>query len=289
MDYPTVAGTSIGQATWDSWRGTPELVAQIARASARAARQEGSPKPRCRLEVSVKGDLEEFDSPEAFQDRVTREALRDFDHLWISVGEPDDDLLIHVRLSRFRLVGAPDATHAETPDPSSEDPVVVAILEGDRASAWRCETYRLSARGTGGRVAAATSIVRAAIDRGRTRRGERVVLAIGTLLVVLATLASVSYLLLGQSGAIPRWVKELLGSALPLIGLAGVVLFAPAWALGELAPAARRSRGPSQDSTLERGQVCWDAAPRADRQRDREGNLGLSLVYARQSSFGPSR
>src|SRR5690242_18366407 len=98
MTMPGVAKGSIAQAKWDSWRGTPELVAQIARASARATRAEGDEEPPCRFEISVRGDLEEFNSPETFQDRVTREALRDFECFKIVVGQAD--LLIDVELSR---------------------------------------------------------------------------------------------------------------------------------------------------------------------------------------------
>jgi hypothetical protein len=228
MDYPAVASTSIREVSWDSWRGTPELVAQIARASARAVRQQGSPEPRCRIEISVKGDLEEFYSPEAFQDRVTREALRDFDHLKISVDEPDDDLLIEVRFARaVDPLDPPDATQTETqtetPGPSSEFELIGWTWKKIVHPPGGVRLAVSAAESRADEVVAATSTVLAAINRGATYRGERLVLAIGTVLVVLAALASVSYLLMGHSAAIPGWIKDW---SIPLALTVGAFFFA---------------------------------------------------------------
>src|SRR2546421_11322935 len=64
---------------WFSWRGSPQLVAQVARAAQRAAGADV-----CSIVVSVRGDQEVFASPANFAEDVTPEALRDFSSIRIS-------------------------------------------------------------------------------------------------------------------------------------------------------------------------------------------------------------
>jgi len=76
-------------AAWTSWRGSPGLVRHVAETAIHAIGHE--PQHVC-ISASVLDDSEEFTTPAAFIDNVTREALRDFDRLdidvrnaWISV------------------------------------------------------------------------------------------------------------------------------------------------------------------------------------------------------------
>jgi hypothetical protein len=68
---------------WWYWRGSPELVAQVARAACRGLRAacrglQTTEAPTVELVVTVGDDSEVFDSPERFIVGVSPEALRDF-------------------------------------------------------------------------------------------------------------------------------------------------------------------------------------------------------------------
>lgn len=80
---PTAAPkeTPVDWIKWFSWRGSPQLVAQVARATQRAASAD-----RCDLVVSVGEDEEIFTSPADFTKDVTPEALRDFKTIRIAAG-----------------------------------------------------------------------------------------------------------------------------------------------------------------------------------------------------------
>jgi hypothetical protein len=63
---------------WHFWRGTPELLAHVARVAQRVCEAPDTPTPRCTIDVEVDGDHEIFDSPSEFVSNVTQSALRKF-------------------------------------------------------------------------------------------------------------------------------------------------------------------------------------------------------------------
>jgi hypothetical protein len=69
--------------TWHYWRGSLELLTQIARTAQRAAGEEGADGGACEIEVLVDGDRESFTSPSEFKDNVTPEALTRFSDITI--------------------------------------------------------------------------------------------------------------------------------------------------------------------------------------------------------------
>jgi hypothetical protein len=70
---------------WEQWRGDPELVAQVARASIWALRDGGIRRPTCRVDVHVGGDTESFASPRSFLQEVTKDALHTLDDISVQV------------------------------------------------------------------------------------------------------------------------------------------------------------------------------------------------------------
>ena len=128
------------------------------------------------------GDLEEFDSPEAFQDRVTR-GLSAISIVRIIVGQPEE-LLIDVELSRsirFFPFNALDST--STPD------VTRLVNETWNALVHPPGGVTLTVSAPDSRayaVTAAVATVSAAIDRGRTHRANDSRLPSAPALVVLS-------------------------------------------------------------------------------------------------------
>jgi hypothetical protein len=94
---------------WNSWRGSPHLLAHIARVALRYAAEDGR-SAHCTIDFEVDEDHEIFSSPEEFVATVTREALRRFTEVHISV--VGKALTINVTLRRSALwyergVGSP--------------------------------------------------------------------------------------------------------------------------------------------------------------------------------------
>ena len=72
-------------AAWTAWRGSPELIAHVARHAARLVDAAGDAAATVCLTVVVQGDPEVFDAPDDFVEHVTPEALRGFDRVSIAV------------------------------------------------------------------------------------------------------------------------------------------------------------------------------------------------------------
>jgi hypothetical protein len=75
---PAVKAAISKRAEWNFWRGSPELLAQVARTALRVTSRDGDPAPQCMIDVEVADDHEIFTSPSDFVKDVTRQALRAF-------------------------------------------------------------------------------------------------------------------------------------------------------------------------------------------------------------------
>jgi hypothetical protein len=73
------------QQQWQFWRGSPDLLAHVARAGLLAAGPKGGGQAQCTIDVTVDNAHEVFDSPADFTANVTRNALRTFTSLSIAV------------------------------------------------------------------------------------------------------------------------------------------------------------------------------------------------------------
>jgi hypothetical protein len=83
---------------WDNWRGSPDLLAHVARVALRYAAEDGQ-SASCVIDFEVAQDHEIFSSPNEFVASVTREALRKFTDVHISVASKP--LAIDVTLRRL--------------------------------------------------------------------------------------------------------------------------------------------------------------------------------------------
>jgi hypothetical protein len=79
---PAVQASYEATEEWDGWRGSPELLAQVARGSVRATGRDGQETPGL-IDIEVGGDHEIFSSPSDFTKNATREALRAFQSILI--------------------------------------------------------------------------------------------------------------------------------------------------------------------------------------------------------------
>lgn len=87
-------------ALWHGWRGPPELLAQVVRASVFAVQDTTSVRPRSVVRVNVSGDVERFTSPQQFKNEVTSHGLRHFDHITIKVD--NESMVVEIILVRRR-------------------------------------------------------------------------------------------------------------------------------------------------------------------------------------------
>lgn len=123
---------------WGLWRGSPELLAHVARVADRLAGAPADGAER-RIDVNVAGDHELYASPLDFTANVTREALRDFTEILIVSSGPE--LGVTVRLS----------WHDRGPTPwdrrRAEVTATVACDDADRRAAVLTALYLALRRG----------------------------------------------------------------------------------------------------------------------------------------------
>lgn len=216
------------QLVCDSWRGSPLLVAQIARAAIRAVGGSSDDPAECRIAVLVRGDEEEFDHPGAIVEGVSTEGLRDFEQIVIEVG-PESAREIVVCLSRTLPVSAP-SPESLAASRSTTLPAVAMIIDGWIRMWHQPGGVTLIVRGEDSPPAGVG--VEAAILRGRGRRHERKLVASLTAAVVVGATASLLFL----TGI--GWL-EFLGDAWPIALLSFVAV--GFWALARFVTWARPS------------------------------------------------
>lgn len=85
QDRPAGAPPAQARASWSSWWGSPELVAQAARAGVRRMREVGRGEAGCRIVMAVDGDSERFATPDEFLLAATPEGFRRFSSLELLV------------------------------------------------------------------------------------------------------------------------------------------------------------------------------------------------------------
>jgi len=160
---------------WGYWRGSPELLAQVARVAQRCATRDAN-RPECLIVVEVAGDRELFSSPSEFVQNVTREALRRFKR--IEIVTKSEFINIQVALAWRRPWWKPGF---------GSDAEVILIVRG---------TSELE-------VEATFNQMRAAIKRGGTDGAVPLALVTNTVIVLTVTAVvagTISALyLLGQS------------------------------------------------------------------------------------------
>lgn len=138
--------------TWRRWRGSPDLVAHIARTAIRAARTAGPDgEPRCEVRVEVKGDEEIHEEPWEFRDRVTPEGLSRFRAIRVAVDT--DAISVLIVIARKPVTGL-----RQLQDSDGVDREGVTLLIEARDDAANVENVRAT--------------VAAAIDRGRPVTGR---------------------------------------------------------------------------------------------------------------------
>jgi hypothetical protein len=187
-----------GELVCASWRGSPQLVAHIARTAleANGYGEEPSPaSPGCVIEVDIGADAERFETPEQFCDQVSTEALRDFERILVKTGSPTEPGLA-VRLSRLE----PPRKKRE-PDEGSHVATFIDVLVTTWLSIVRpgggVTVLSAPARNHDERERALERI-RAAIRRGSTPRHERLGFGIASALLVILAICSVYYLISGN-------------------------------------------------------------------------------------------
>ena len=84
---------------WHFWRGSPELLAQVARVALRATGREGKATPGL-IDVEAAGDHEIFASPTDFCTQASREALSGFTSIRINVAGDAVRVTVHWRWRR---------------------------------------------------------------------------------------------------------------------------------------------------------------------------------------------
>lgn len=80
------------------WRGSPELLAHIARAAGRALEDETGGRAQYEATVYVADDLERFDDPRTFRQDVTKDALKNFESIEFRVA--GNGLQVAITLAR---------------------------------------------------------------------------------------------------------------------------------------------------------------------------------------------
>jgi hypothetical protein len=95
-----MAAKIVKQDTWEGWRGSPDLFAQLVRVVMRSAEAGASTPVSCTIDVEVIGDHEVFSSPPEFARDVTPDALRRFTRIDVKVNS--DVLDAHFRLHWLR-------------------------------------------------------------------------------------------------------------------------------------------------------------------------------------------
>jgi hypothetical protein len=83
--------------TWHYWRGSLELLTQVARVGERAVKQHANATTALEIVVDVDGDQEAFDSPTDFKNELTPEALRRFQQIAIRVDGGDLTAKVQLR------------------------------------------------------------------------------------------------------------------------------------------------------------------------------------------------
>ncbi|HEX4187223.1 MAG TPA: hypothetical protein VHY83_04925 [Solirubrobacteraceae bacterium] len=158
---------------WTYWRGSPELLAHVARAAIRTV-EEGSTSATCTIAVTVGYDQEVFASPSDFTSQVTPEALRKFTATSIFVAGD-------ARAAMFI------ASWETLPDGDKQAEVWLRVAATSQAA-----------------LADTFNTVQAAIQRGtsgRTRRQQRLIGSALTALItapLVAAVVSAVYLLNGS-------------------------------------------------------------------------------------------
>ncbi len=196
MQAPNEATTR--REEWNLWRGSPELLAQVARAALRATAHDMEAPPRCLIDIEVAGDHEVFTSPSDFTAQATREALRDFRR--IRVQATGEALTVTVNWSWSRAWWATGR--------GKDAEVILEVAGPDEKS-----------------IEVALAAVRPSIERGGTKRA-RPQLAIGLALawglaaLVVAAVVNGLYLLEARADVI-AWGGagvSVLGCVLGLVG-----------------------------------------------------------------------
>jgi hypothetical protein len=180
--------------TWHFWRGSLELLTQIARTAQRAVAGEGADSATCEIEVLVDGDRESFTSPSEFKENVTPEALARFSD--IAIRAESSDLQAEVRYHWNRRWWKPGV------GPDAQVDIEVAGTEAQS-------------------VQEAFERLKTAVRRGSTESGNRSSTAVYTVSAILAVLCAggvtLGVYLLGFRDQVVLWTWIISGAVLLLL------------------------------------------------------------------------
>lgn len=178
---------------WHFWRGSPELLAHVARLAAEVVSEDDAAQTKLLIDLQMGDDHEKFASPTQFLSEVTPEGLRHFSSIEITA--EGDQLKAGVRLAWTRPWWKPG---------TSKDADVRLRVTGDDEE----------------RRNRAAEILRAAIKRGKTK-GEVTQAVIGLALTYLFTAgliaAFASFLFLLKVSA------DVIGLVSLIAGIVGVI------------------------------------------------------------------
>lgn len=192
---------------WQYWRGSPALVAHLARVCVQSVEEQTGERATCLIAVTVGEDSETFATPEAFLATVTPEAINCFS--WIAIAARNDALAAQLSFAR-RMRGT-------------------TVLTGKgSALSWRISdgvslVVRALRDGNEKQVNAVLVAVAAAVRRGSVKTSRLVLLFGGAMVGLAAALQSTIFLLGPHSWIAQSWHGGLVGLlivmfALPFIG-----------------------------------------------------------------------
>jgi hypothetical protein len=173
---------------WTLWRGSPELIAHVARVSGRAVTDEAGDQPQISIIVEVGEDEELFNAPESFAEAVTKEALHRFTRIIIEAEGHEQIVVVTFNrdpsVVRRGFIDSGRLLWHMMDDDIREMSVVAGRELGLRSKAaaavlgelLRVEevlvVVRAAVPGTGKRVEETADRLRRAIDRGRFKAGS---------------------------------------------------------------------------------------------------------------------